>query len=142
MISLLGHLKAIKVQASFNNQADRIMISPFSQETYMYLSSRDILNLTCLSRQFSETFMKYNSRLFIRIFNLRNRDLQSKLKEVSHKSEIQEIILKKHEVRDQIRQTMSADASDDKVKNIIEKHVVIPHRQHMSNNVDIAQSSG
>ncbi len=44
--------------------------------------------------------MKYNSRLFIRIFNLRNRDLQTKLKDVSHKSEIQEIIIKKNEIRD------------------------------------------
>jgi len=36
---------------------------------------------------------------------------------------------------------MAADAADDKVKGIIEKHVVIPHRI-LNHGVDIANSSG
>jgi hypothetical protein len=52
-------------------------------ETFRYLEHEDISKLVGLNRKFSQTFLKYNSRLFIRMHNLKVRDLLIKIKDLT-----------------------------------------------------------
>ena len=56
-------------------------------ETFRYLEHEEISKLVSLNRKFSQTFLKYNSRLFIRMHNLKVRDLLLKLKDLTTRSD-------------------------------------------------------
>eukprot|EP00347_Sterkiella_histriomuscorum_P018982 403343421 len=143
--SLLGHLKAAKLSNNMTNQQTE-KLSAFISFTYNFLTPQDVLNITGLNRKFSGTFMKHNSRIFIRLFNQRTHELTLKLNEVQQKCDVQEFIIKRNETRDQIRSMMASETGDEKIKHIIEKHVVKPHLQQMQqssqNDVNISQTSG
>lgn len=63
-LSLVGHLKQVKLT---NTQTQKI--SCFSMETFKYLEYDDLRKLVCLNRRFAQTFLKYNWRLFVRMYN-------------------------------------------------------------------------
>ena len=54
----------------------------FSLETFSFLEHTDLKNLTCLSRKLSQTFLKYNQRVFVRHYNLRIKELQINIKDI------------------------------------------------------------
>ena len=76
--SLIGHIKQVKVG---NSQTQKI--SCFSLETYKYLEFEDICKFIGLNREFSQTFLKYNTRLFVRMQRTQCRELSIRLRDLS-----------------------------------------------------------
>ncbi|CDW79000.1 UNKNOWN [Stylonychia lemnae] len=149
MRSLIGHLKIAKQQSNIHNSPSNnlslIEVSPFSNGTFQFLHIKDVLNLTSLSRRVSGVFLKNNSRVFIHLMNRRAFELNQKYQEVSEKCEVQQFVIKRNETRDQIRQMMASDTGDEKIRHIIDKHVVQPHLKQLhaqNQNIDIASTSG
>ena len=75
--SLIGHLKQVRLSNTVTQK-----VSTFSLETFKCLEFEDIIKLVGLNRRFSQTFLKYNSRLFIRMQNQRCREMAIRIKDL------------------------------------------------------------
>lgn len=108
--SLNGHLKTLA----------------FRNETSSFMTMIDISRLICTGKQIQGTFLKYNSQVFTAQCAFKMSEMSQAINDLQNKCQVQDIIIRRHADRDHMRQMLIQEVGDERIKYIIEKHVIRP----------------
>lgn len=100
--SLIGHFMEVKSLIK-NLPFSVYQGSIFAKETCLYLDYQDIKKLTALGKRASQTFLKHNSVLLVRIYNMRCADLSVQLRDLSFQLDNKCKVIATIEKRDRVR---------------------------------------
>ena len=118
-VTFLGHLRY-----QIGNQ------TVFSEVTSRYLDVTDIIKLLALSKTCRATALKFNSSLFCEIYSHRISQLSFRVKEwTDHNSSLRRQI-GLLEAKEKARSQMLQNVTDQRIRAIIEKHVIKPILGH------------
>lgn len=118
-VTLLGHLR-------YQSGTQTV----FSEFTSRYLDVTDIVKLLALNKTCRATALKFNSSLFCDIFSHRIGQLSFRLREwTEHNSTLRRQI-GLLEAKEKARSQMLQNVTDQRIRAIIEKHVIKPILGH------------
>lgn len=100
--------------------------SLFVKETCQYLDQSDLKKLICLNRKHTEVFLKFNSRLFVRMFNARCADLLLSIRDLSYQCDVQQKQITKVEKKDRVRLMMANEIGQETLRYLVEKYISKP----------------
>lgn len=98
----------------------------FTEYTSCFLDVTDIVKFLMINRAFRATALKYNSKLFTKIYSQRIWILNSRVAEWTENNCFLNRKLGLLEAKEKARNTMLQNVNDQRIRSIIEKHVIQP----------------
>ncbi|TNV82544.1 hypothetical protein FGO68_gene9665 [Halteria grandinella] len=126
--SLIGHFMEVKYHFK-NLPSDVYSGSIFSKETCLFLDYQDIKKLTALGKRASQTFLKHNSVLLVRIYNMRCADLSVLVRDLNFQLDTKQRVITTIEKRDRVRQMMSTEIGQETLRYLVDKYISKPALQ-------------
>lgn len=120
-VTFCGHIRHMAIG---NHQ------TVFTEYTAKYLDINDLVKVLVLSKQMRETALKYNSTLFCEAYSNRIEQITNRLKEWTEHNAILRRQIGLMEAKEKARNQMLQGITDQRIRAIIEKHVIKPILGH------------
>jgi hypothetical protein len=79
--------------------------------------------LVGLNRKFAQSFLKYNARLFTRMYNQRFHEISLQINELSTRCDQLREDKRRSEEKDRVRMMMASETGEETLRYLVEKYI-------------------